>query len=36
MKELKIGMLLFPDLTVLDFTGPYDVFIRAEKELHRC
>ena len=22
-------MLLFPDLTILDFTGPYDVFIRA-------
>jgi cyclohexyl-isocyanide hydratase len=29
MKKLKIGMLLFPDLTILDFTGPYDVFIRA-------
>jgi cyclohexyl-isocyanide hydratase len=30
MKKYKIGMLLFPDLTILDFTGPYDVFIRAE------
>lgn len=30
MKKLSIGMLLFPGLTVLDFTGPYDVFIRAE------
>ena len=29
MKKFKIGMLLFPDLTILDFTGPYDVFIRA-------
>src|SRR6266851_1666808 len=30
MKKFKICMLLFPDLTILDFTGPYDVFIRAE------
>lgn len=22
-------MLLFPDLTILDFTGPYDVFVKA-------
>ena len=29
MKKIKIGMLLFPDLTILDLTGPYDVFIRA-------
>jgi len=29
MKKFKIGMLLFPDLTILDLTGPYDVFIRA-------
>ena len=29
MKKFKIAMLIFPDLTVLDFTGPYDVFIRA-------
>jgi cyclohexyl-isocyanide hydratase len=28
MKE-KIGMLLFPDLTIQDFVGPYDVFVRA-------
>ncbi|MBC7383383.1 MAG: DJ-1/PfpI family protein [Bacteroidia bacterium] len=30
MKKFKIGMLLFPDLTLQDFVGPYDVFIRAE------
>ncbi|HVI46766.1 MAG TPA: DJ-1/PfpI family protein [Chitinophaga sp.] len=29
MKPLKTGMLLFPELTILDFTGPYDVFIKA-------
>ncbi|WP_161596807.1 DJ-1/PfpI family protein [Chitinophaga vietnamensis] len=29
MQKLKIGMLLFPDLTIMDFTGPYDVFIKA-------
>jgi cyclohexyl-isocyanide hydratase len=29
MKKLKVGMLLFPELTILDFTGPYDVFTRA-------
>ncbi|HEY8936640.1 MAG TPA: DJ-1/PfpI family protein [Cyclobacteriaceae bacterium] len=29
MDKLKIGMLLFPNLTVLDFTGPYEVFVRA-------
>jgi cyclohexyl-isocyanide hydratase len=28
MKKLKIVMLLFPDLTILDFVGPYDVFIK--------
>jgi cyclohexyl-isocyanide hydratase len=30
MKKLKVGMLLFPDLTLLDFVGPYDVFVRAD------
>ncbi|WP_211999831.1 DJ-1/PfpI family protein [Chitinophaga sp. HK235] len=29
MLKLKIGMLLFPDMTILDFTGPYDVFVKA-------
>lgn len=29
MQKLKVGMLLFPELTVLDFTGPYDVFVKA-------
>jgi cyclohexyl-isocyanide hydratase len=29
MQKLKVGMLLFPGLTILDFTGPYDVFIKA-------
>jgi len=29
MEKLKIGMLLFPNLTVLDLTGPYEVFVRA-------
>lgn len=29
MQKLKIGMLLFPDLTTLDFVGPYDVFVKA-------
>lgn len=29
MKKFAIGMLIFPDLTILDLTGPYDVFIRA-------
>ncbi|SKC77383.1 DJ-1/PfpI family protein [Ohtaekwangia koreensis] len=29
MQKYKIGMLLFPDLTIQDFVGPYDVFIRA-------
>lgn len=28
MEKLKIAMLLFPDLTLLDFVGPYDVFAR--------
>lgn len=30
MKKYKVGMLLFPGLTIQDFVGPYDVFIRAE------
>jgi cyclohexyl-isocyanide hydratase len=30
MKKYSIGMLLFPHLTLQDFAGPYDVFIRAE------
>jgi cyclohexyl-isocyanide hydratase len=30
MKKYKTGMILFPDLTIQDFVGPYDVFIRAE------
>jgi cyclohexyl-isocyanide hydratase len=30
MEKYRVGMLLFPDLTLQDFTGPYDVFIRAE------
>jgi len=25
---LTVGMLLFPDLTQLDLTGPYEVFSR--------
>jgi cyclohexyl-isocyanide hydratase len=29
MKKYKTGMLLFPDLTIQDFVGPYDVFIKA-------
>lgn len=29
MQTLKVGMLLFPDLTILDFTGPYEVFVKA-------
>ena len=29
MQKLKVGMLLFPGLTILDFTGPYDVFTKA-------
>jgi cyclohexyl-isocyanide hydratase len=30
MEKSKIGMLLFPDITIQDFAGPYDVFIRAD------
>jgi cyclohexyl-isocyanide hydratase len=30
MRKYRVGMLLFPDLTLQDFAGPYDVFIRAE------
>jgi cyclohexyl-isocyanide hydratase len=30
MEQLKIAMLLFPDLTLLDFAGPYDVFTRKD------
>lgn len=26
---LSIGLLLFPALTQLDLTGPYEVFVRA-------
>src|SRR4051812_46234188 len=29
MKKYNIGMLLFPHVTLQDFAGPYDVFIRA-------
>jgi cyclohexyl-isocyanide hydratase len=29
MKKYKTGMLLFPDITIQDFIGPYDVFVRA-------
>ncbi|NIG56851.1 DJ-1/PfpI family protein [Chitinophaga sp. Cy-1792] len=29
MQKLKVGMLLFPDMTILDFTGPYEVFSKA-------
>jgi cyclohexyl-isocyanide hydratase len=30
MEKFKIGMLLFPDITIQDFVGPFDVFVRAE------
>ena len=30
MTKYHVGMLLFPDLTLQDFVGPYDVFIKAE------
>jgi cyclohexyl-isocyanide hydratase len=29
MKKSRIGMLLFPEVTIQDFVGPYEVFIRA-------
>ncbi|SHM00730.1 cyclohexyl-isocyanide hydratase [Chitinophaga jiangningensis] len=29
MQKLKVGMLLFPGVTILDFTGPYEVFAKA-------
>ncbi|NSL90082.1 DJ-1/PfpI family protein [Chitinophaga solisilvae] len=29
MRKLKVGMLLFPEITILDFTGPYEVFNKA-------
>ncbi len=29
MEKLKTGMLLFPGVTIQDFIGPYEVFIRA-------
>ena len=29
MTDVRIGLLLFPDLTQLDLTGPYEVFRRA-------
>jgi cyclohexyl-isocyanide hydratase len=28
VSSLSIGMVLFPNLTQLDFTGPYEVFAR--------
>jgi cyclohexyl-isocyanide hydratase len=28
LRELSVGMLLFPELTLLDLAGPYDVFTR--------
>lgn len=31
MNSLSIGMLLFPELTIQDFAGPYEVFTRVEK-----
>lgn len=27
--RIQIGLLLFPDLTQLDLTGPYEVFTKA-------
>ncbi|WP_423149313.1 DJ-1/PfpI family protein [Rubrolithibacter danxiaensis] len=30
MQKLKVGMIIFPELTLLDFIGPYDVFVRAD------
>lgn len=30
MQKLKIGMLLFPDLTIQDLVGPYEVFVRTD------
>jgi cyclohexyl-isocyanide hydratase len=30
MKKYNIGMLLFPNVTLQDFAGPYEVFIRVE------
>ena len=33
--RFQIGLLLFPDLTQLDLTGPYEVFIRfADSDVH--
>jgi cyclohexyl-isocyanide hydratase len=29
MNKLVVGMIVFPEMTILDFTGPYDVFVRA-------
>ena len=29
-----IGLLLFPDITQLDMTGPYEVFIRFPTKVH--
>jgi cyclohexyl-isocyanide hydratase len=29
MEKLKVGMLLFPNVTIQDFIGPYEVFHRA-------
>lgn len=28
---MNIGMLIFPDMTQLDFTGPYEVFVQVPK-----
>ncbi len=30
-KALSIGLLLFPNLTQLDLTGPHEVFVRAPR-----
>lgn len=28
-KKLTVGMIVFPNLTMMDFVGPYDVFVKA-------
>ena len=28
MSKLNIGILIFPEVTQLDFTGPYEIFIK--------
>ena len=30
---LSVGTMLFPDLTLLDLAGPYDVFSRMQRQL---